>query len=179
MTDAQLIRMAEEAGFAGAAIVPTADIVFDPAFRPYCEENLCGKYGVNYSCPPACGTPEEMKQRILAHSKALVLMTMWEVKDYADTPALSKGKNSHNSASVALARKLRKEGCPGLLVGSGGCGLCKPCALEAGKPCNFPEDAFSCMSAYCIFVKKLADSCGLEYDPGEGLVTFFGMYAFD
>jgi hypothetical protein len=31
------------------------------------------------------------------------------------------------------------------------------------------------MSAYCIFVKKLCDSCGLEYDCGNGLLGFFGM----
>ena len=37
--------------FSAAAVVDTADIVFDPSFRPYCEENLCGQYGANYSCP--------------------------------------------------------------------------------------------------------------------------------
>ena len=73
MTDSEIIRLATAEGFAAAAIVDTRQIVFDPAFRPYCEENLCGQYGANYSCPPDCGTPEEMKQRILAHRKALVL----------------------------------------------------------------------------------------------------------
>jgi hypothetical protein len=35
------------------------------------------------------------------------------------------------------------------------------------------------MSAYCVFVKKLADHCGMEYDCGEGLLGLFGMYVFD
>lgn len=61
MTQAQMIQFALEEGFANAAIVDTKDIVFDPSFRPYCEENLCGQYNANYSCPPTCGTPEEMK----------------------------------------------------------------------------------------------------------------------
>jgi hypothetical protein len=34
------------------------------------------------------------------------------------------------------------------------------------------------MSAYCVFVKKLADRCGMEYDCGEGLLGLFGMYVF-
>ena len=29
-----------------------------------------------------------------------------------------------------------------------------------------------------LIVKKLADACGLEYTPGDGLTAFFGMYVF-
>ena len=64
MTDDQMIQLAYGEGFAAAAVTDTDKIVFDPAFRPYCAENLCGQYGVNHSCPPDCGTPEEMKARV-------------------------------------------------------------------------------------------------------------------
>ena len=60
----ELPELAMEMGFAAAALIETKDIEFIPAFRPLCEENLCGKYGVNYACPPDCGTVEEMKARI-------------------------------------------------------------------------------------------------------------------
>ena len=56
----QLLDIALEMGFANAALIDTKDIVFNPAFRPLCEENLCGKYGVNYACPPDCGTTEQI-----------------------------------------------------------------------------------------------------------------------
>ena len=179
MTDQQLIQYAVEEGFAAAAIVNTADIPFDPSFRPYCEENLCGQYGVNYACPPDCGSVEQMKQRILSHKKALVLQTIWEISDYTDKPAIKAAKGSHNGATIRLAKRIRKEGCQGFLVGASGCALCSPCAIVEGKPCNFPEFQYSCMSAYCIFVKKLTDKCGIEYDCGDGLLAFFGMYVFD
>ena len=58
MTYEQIIQYAIDEGFAAAEIVDTHEIVFDPSFRPYCEENLCGQYGANYSCPPDCGSPE-------------------------------------------------------------------------------------------------------------------------
>lgn len=179
MTQEQIIAMAVAEGFSAAQIVDTRDIVFDPTFRPYCEENLCGQYGVNYSCPPTCGTPEEMKQRILTHKKALVLQTIWEISDYSDGTQIKPAKVGHNAAQIRLVKKLRARGCDGLIVGASGCALCKPCALPKGLPCAFPEFQYSCMSAYCIFVKKLADVCGMEYDCGEGLLAFFGMYAFD
>ena len=174
-----MIRYAIEEGFSAAEIMDTKDIVFDPTFRSYCQENLCGQYGVNYSCPPDCGSPEEMKQKILAHKKALVLQTIWEISDYSDMTQIKPAKTSHNAAQVRLVKRLRAEGCNGLIVGASGCALCSPCKHALGEPCSFPEYQFSCMSAYCIFVKKMTDKCGIEYDCGDGLLAFFGMYAFD
>ena len=54
-----------------------------------------------------------------------------------------------------------------------------PCTRKNSEPCRFPDLKYSCMSAYCIFVKKLADLCGMEYTCGDGLIAFFGMYVFD
>lgn len=179
MTEETMIQYAVDEGFATAAVIDTSEITFDPSFRPFCEENLCGKYGVNYSCPPDCGSPEEMKQRILAHKKALVLQTIWEIADYSDAPAIKEAKSIHNTAAIRLMKRLRAEGCDGFMVGASGCSLCNPCAITKGEPCRFPDLRYSCMSAYCIFVKKLADKCGMEYDCGPGLLAFFGMYVFD
>ncbi len=175
----KLIQYAFEEGFSDAAIVNTQEIIFDPSFRLYCEENLCGQYGVNYSCPPDCGAPEAMKQRILSHKKALVLQTIWQVTDVSDMAVIKPAKAHHNSAQIRLMKNLRAEGYNGFLVGASGCALCSPCSRTLGMPCQFPDLQYSCMSAYCIFVKKLADKCGMEYDCGEGLLAFFGMYVFD
>lgn len=179
MDHEQIIHLAVEEGFSAAAITATSEITFDPSFRPYCEENICGQYGVNYACPPDCGSPEEMKARILSHRYALVLQTIWEISDYSDLPAIRQAKGSHNASQIRLVKQLRREGCQGRIVGVSGCSLCSPCAITAGEPCRFPDYQFSCMSAYCIFVKKLADTCQMEYDCGDGLLAFFSMYAFD
>lgn len=179
MEDSDLIKCAVEEGFAGAEVIDTDKIVFDPSFRPYCEENLCGQYDANYTCPPICGSPEEMKQKILSHKKALVLQTIWEIRDYFDNAAIKAGKKHHNLSSQKLMKQFRREGCDGFMVGASGCSLCSPCRIQLGEECSFPDLRYSCMSAYCIFVKKLADACNMEYSPGDGLISFFGMYVFD
>lgn len=179
MTHDEILQLAYDEGFSAAAIISTDKIIFDPMFRPYCEENLCGQYAANYSCPPDCGSPEEMKQRILRHKHALVLQTICQVADYADAPAIKQGKKAHNAAQIRLIQKLRQDGHPGLMVGASGCALCAPCNHTKGLPCAYPELKYSCMSAYCIFVKKLTDECQMEYDCGEGLLALFGLYAFD
>ena len=102
MTDQQLIDLAAKEGFCAAAVVETAQIPFDFSFRPYCEENLCGQYGVNHSCPPLCGSCEEMHERILKKARALVLQTVWEISDYSDAAAIKEAKGIHNRTSIAL-----------------------------------------------------------------------------
>ena len=179
MTEETIIQYAIEEGFVDAAIINTSEITFDPSFRPYCEENLCGQYGVNYTCPPSCGTPEEMKQRILNHKKTLVLQTIWEISDYTDKAAIKHAKNEHNAAAIRLVKRLRAEQYDGLIVGASGCALCSPCAITENKPCRFPDFAFSCMSAYCIFVRLLTEKCHMTYTCEDGLLAFFGMYVFD
>ena len=179
MTKEELLTLAAAEGFAAAAVVDTAEIPFDFSFRPYCEENLCGKYGANYSCPPDCGSCGEMRQRVMEKHTALVLQTIWEISDYSDAAAIKHAKSFHNNASLSLAEKLRSAGVPGFVVGASGCALCDTCAIVDGGPCRFPDKMYSCMSAYCIYVKKLCDTCGLEYDCGPGLLGFFGMYVCD
>ena len=173
------IKYALEEGVYKAAIVDTNAIVFDPSFRPYCEENLCGQYNANYTCPPICGSPEEMKNRILKYEKVLVLQSVWEISDYSDKPAIKHAKTEHNAATIRLVKRLREEGRNGVIVGSSGCALCSPCAINDGKPCRFPELAFSCMSAYCIYVKHLAEMCEMTYTCEQGKLALFGMYAFE
>ncbi len=179
MTDEHLVQCAVDEGFAAAVVIDTADIVFDPSFRPFCEENLCGQYGVNYSCPPDCGSPEYMKQKVLSHKKALVLQTIWDIEDYSDTSAIKQAKGAHNASAIRLMKQARAEACDGFLVGASGCSLCKPCAITQAKPCRFPDLQYSCMSAYCVFVKKLADRCEMDYDCGPRQLSFFGMYIYD
>ena len=176
MDDKKLIDLALSIGFADAAVIDTKELVFIPAFRTLCEENQCGKYGANYACPPDCGTIEEMKQRVLRWQKALVMQTMWDIEDPLDSIQINPAKTQHNQMTRRLIDKI---GEPGLMIGASGCSLCTPCALTKGEPCRFPKLQYSCMSAYCIFVKDMTDRCHMDYDCAPGITTFFSMYCYD
>lgn len=166
---------AAELGFSAAAWVDTKDIPFEPAFLQCCEENLCGKYGANYACPPACGTPYEMIGRIRAGSRALVLQTLWEIDNPMDGTKTKPAKREHNRMERALLAEMQEVHPETFMVASSCCDLCLRCAMVDGKPCLIPEKKFSCMSAYCVFVRKLAELCGMDYDCGRGLIAFFGL----
>ena len=179
MTDCEIITLAIAEDFKQAEIIDTNKIVFDAAFRPYCEENLCGQYGANYSCPPDCGTPEQMKQKVLSHKKALVVSTEWEIENFSQTDQLKEAKTLHNAAMIRLIKKLKADGHDGFMVGASSCTLCKTCKLASGEPCEHPDMMYSCMAAYCIWVKKLAEDCNMNYEYKNKILPFFGMYVFD
>lgn len=177
MTDKELLQLAKEEGF--IAVMTTPDqIPVDPKFRVFCEENRCGKYNANYSCPPDCGTPEELHQNILAEDKVMVLQTLWDIAGYEDTQTIVNAKKSHNAAALRLMEKIRKNGYAGFCSGYNGCPLCTPCKRTENLPCVHPDLKISCMSAYCIDVAELAKRCNLAFAWSADRLHLFGMVAF-
>ena len=178
MSSEELVALALEKGFANAALVETKDIPFVPGFRICCEDNSCGKFDANYSCPPDCGSPKAMEEKAKSHRYALLLQTMWDIDDAQDNAAIKDAKGKHNRMIAQLIAELQPLS-RGIRVGASGCDLCKTCAKLEGQPCRFPAQQFSCMSAYCIYVERFVEDHGMEYDSGPGIVNFFGMYLFD
>ena len=173
-----LIQQAIDLGFAAADLIETGEIPFQPEFRICCEDNMCGMYGVNYACPPDCGTTDEMREAVLAKKQAMVFQTIWEIPDLDDKQLIKKDKLTHNAMVRKWMEGLSEEMSGGFMIAASGCSVCPVCSIVDGKPCRFPELKASCMSAYCIYVAKLCEKLGWEYDYGPGLVAFFGMYVF-
>ena len=177
MQEYEIIKLAEAMGFT-AAYIDTADVVQDPSFRKFCEDNLCGKYNANYACPPDCGTVDEVQQRLKAGKRALVLQSIWDIGSYDNKDEIQKSKKTHNAAILRFTETLRQAGHKGFCLGYGGCPLCDPCKRVNNEPCAHPEQKISCMSAYCIDVAKLAEKCGLEFAWVPEKLFLFGMYIF-
>lgn len=174
MNDVELVAVARALGFE-AAVITASEIPVDAKFRPFCEENRCGQYNANYSCPPTCGTVEQMHEKLLKGSKALVLKTEWPIESYQDSAAIRRGKVEHNQAMLRLNARLKEQGNGGLCVGGSCCSLCEPCRMPSGEPCEHPELRFSCMSAYCVDVAALAKRCGMELAWDTKKLSVYGM----
>ncbi|MCI7138979.1 MAG: DUF2284 domain-containing protein [Oscillospiraceae bacterium] len=172
-------KIAEQAAKYGftAVWVPVSEIPVNSEYLKYCEENRCGNYNANHACPPDCGTPEEMRQKLLSASEALVLQSLWEVPGYG-TPEVLSSKAEHGAAIRRFRDDLRRDGFDVFAVGYGACSLCKPCKRKNGEPCAFPDLRVSCMSAYCVDVAKLAKRCALPFDWNPKKLYLFGMILF-
>lgn len=176
MTDQEIFQMADQAGFTHAAVIPADRLEFDPGLRKYCEENLCGNYGKNYSCPPFCGTPAEMRARTEKYKRAWIFQTIGDVGSWENQNSIKEVRDFHNRSSRSLIGSLREKGMKGLAMLAGPCAACEVCMGFNGKPCCHPEEVPSCISAYCMKAEKMAEDAGLEYWCGEGKVAFFSLY---
>lgn len=176
MTDEALLALAEAEGFHAAMIAPR-DIPVNPDFRMFCAENRCGKYGANYSCPPDCGTPEEMHANILAQDRTMIIQTIWPISGFEDRESIQAAKKYHNAGALRILDQVRKAGYQGFAAGYNGCPLCDPCKAVLGQFCAFPDKRISCLSAYCVDVAKLAQICGLPFAWSQDKLHLFGMIA--
>lgn len=177
MTDKELLKLAESEGFTSSIISPE-QVPVNPKFRTYCEENICGRYGANYSCPPDCGSVEDLHKNILSEEKIMVVQTIWAINGYTDKSVLQNARDTHNTMTLRLKSKLEQLGYFGFCSGYNGCPLCSPCKRIENLPCAHPDMRISCMSAYCIDVAELAKRCSLEFAWSDSKLYLFGMIAF-
>lgn len=177
MTDMELLELAKKEGFS-AVLIPPEKVPVDGKFRAYCEENLCGQYNANYSCPPDCGGVEDLHRKLLEQHKILVLQTIHDIGSYENKPAVNHARESHNGAVLRLMEKMKEQGYSGFCSGYNGCTLCDPCMRKQNLPCSAPDKRISCMSAYCVDAAILAQICNFEFDWNPKRLYLFGMIAF-
>lgn len=170
-----ILNQAAAVGFDAVAVVSTNQIPFDATLLKYCQENLCGRYGVNYSCPPYCGTPEQMKEKVLACKKAVVVQSVFEGVNFDDKQAVQSCKALHGSRLCQLLYVVKQCGNDAFVIGATGCERCSPCGVETGSCCPHQEQIFSCTSAYCIDVAKLLQVCNLAYEWVQGKLYLCGL----
>jgi len=175
MTDFDILCLAKDCGFDACALLPAEKIEFDFSFRAFCEDNRCGKWGKSHSCPPLCPSPEKMREKALAYTRALVLCTLAKVENPSDTFSTKSAQKRHNDLTLRLLEKLQDGGISALPIGSGECTLCPTCAAEKGEKCRHPQKRLSSTSAYCINVEKLAKACALPYRCENSALPLFGL----
>ena len=135
-----------------------------------CEENLCGKYGTNWACPP--GFDEHMDTLSRDYDSA-ILMSRTFPCDPKDRETV-EGFNSLMKAAMRRAiTALRGAGfsCRGLA--DGGCDLCAECAYP--EPCRHPDLLLPSISVVgndmSSYLATVGERFGLRDDAGQ----FYGV----
>lgn len=156
------IEIAKELGFSDAAYMKVSDLVVVPEYRKYCEENLCGCYGVLEACPPKCGTVDEMVNRMRVYKNVLILQTEVTPADMNDAMEHKKAKSHHNVLTEQMIEYMHQDGIDDILM------------MGAG-----PWKTSSCMSAYCIDAQKMADNVGMKCWANDGKARYFSLLLFE
>ena len=155
------VQLAKDFGFTDAALLPVADLVVVPAYRRFCEENLCGNYDVLPVCPPMSGTVEEMTANMRRYQTALVLTIETTPNCYTDKDEQKAAKRAQNILTEQLMDQMRADGQTDLLM------------MGAG-----PWKTASCMSAYCVDAQKMADAVHMKCWENDGKIRYFSLILF-
>jgi predicted metal-binding protein len=152
------VEIAKQMGFSNAAFIKVSDLVVVPEYRKYCEENLCGCYGVSEACPPKSGSVEEMVNTMQAYKCALILQTVVTQVDMNDAAEHKRAKQQHNVLTEQMMECMHQDGIEDILM------------MGAG-----PWKTNSCMSAYCVDAQKMADAVGMKCWEKDGKARYFSL----
>lgn len=166
----QWIQAALDAGFTAAAELDVATLIPMDSVRDMCAADKCRAYGRNWTCPPACGTLDECAQRMKRYQHGLLLQTTGQLSRAIDSKAYMRTQQLHSESLRRFSRRLREVFPEALCLGAGGCQVCKSCAYP--EPCRFPEEAYSSMEGYGLFVTQICRDNGLPYYYGEKTITY-------
>ena len=170
----ELAAMAAEVGFTHSAPLDVATLELKDEVRAMCSANTCRAYGKNWSCPPACGELEDLRQKFAQYSRGILVQTVGEVEDSLDFEGMMEAEAAHKEHFAALHEKLL-ETWPGLLaLGAGTCTRCKECTYP-DAPCRFPDRMYPCVESHGILVTDLAEKRGIDFLAGGNIVTWFSL----
>lgn len=174
-----MIAKALELGACKAAVIPTAQLRLDAAFRSMCESNACGNYGKCWMCPPDVGDIEALMEQIRDFEYALVYQTVTALEDSYDFEGMMAAAQSHAHLIRSVMDTFANDGHARTLhLGVGGCHLCPTCAKQEGTPCRHPDYAVASLETYGIDVSAMAAAAGMKYINGADTVTYFGAMLF-
>jgi len=160
------------------AIVSSNSLVFSSEMFDYCKKNSCGKYNKSWTCPPACESIEEQKEKILLYKNVLIFTTKHNLEDSFDYDGMTRGRELHSLLTAEIKNKLNDAP----VFGSGSCPVCKDkdgnnvCAYP--NPCQYPEKKIGSIEAAGINVTELSKAAGINYNNGKNTVTYFSMVSF-
>ncbi len=168
-----VLKIAAEIGFSHAGPLEMRALVFRPEVRQMCEDNRCGNYGRTWTCPPGCGTIEQITERAARYSCGVILQSTGELEDAFDAETMQETGRMQGERFDAIMPRVRALFPDCLPMGAGGCSRCRPCSYP-DEPCRFPDLAFPSMEAYGLVVSDVCKASGIPYYYGPGTITYTG-----
>ena len=167
------VKLALQLGAHKAARIATEQLCFSEDFLAACEQNYCGRYGKNYTCPPHVGEIGALIEKIRRRETAVIWQTVHELEDSYDYEGMRRGQEMHHKITREIARQARALVPDVLALCPGGCFLCDDCAVNTDEPCRCPGEAISSLEAHGIDVAQIERVSELKYVNGVNTVTYF------
>lgn len=171
MTLESLLELAEQAEFSHYGPLNVAALEFRPEVREMCAVDKCRSYGRSWTCPPHCGTLEEMAARAQGYPMGILVQSTAELEDDFDIETMMDTERVHKERFVRLCEAVRGQTARCLPMAAGTCTICAQCTCP-DAPCRFPDRAIPSMEACGLVVSQVCESSGLPYYYGPQTLTY-------
>lgn len=173
-----LLALARQIGFSQTAPINMQALEVREAVREMCASDRCHSYGRSWSCPPACGTLEQCRDRIGKYGRGILVQTTGRLEDDFDLEGLGVTQHKHKKSFDTLTRQVRMLYPDCLPLTAGACTLCRRCTYP-NRVCRFPQKRFFSMEAFGLLVSDVCIESGLAYYYGPKTITYTSCILLD
>ena len=158
------------------AFITTDELLFSDRVRYICAHE-CPMYNTTWACPPAVGTVDECRRRVLRFREGLMISTITEVSDIANIEETLATRADHEEITREILEIVRTRAEDTLTLSTEACAHCRRCAYPHA-PCRHPDRMFPCVESHGILVTDLAERHGIDFLAGNNLVTWFSLILY-
>lgn len=177
MTISDILVSANKLGFSHTGELNTSAMRFLPEVRDMCASDRCHSYGKSWTCPPHCGTLEEISAKAAAYSHGILVQSTGLMEDDFDLECMMETEQLQKSRFFALVQQLWDHNLNVLPLSSGACTVCKICTCP-DNPCRFPDKAIPSMEACGLVVSDICKQSELPYYYGPKTMTYTSCILF-
>ena len=158
----------------GYFFIDPNELEFSDRIRWICEHE-CPMCGRTWACPPAVGTVQKCKDKVLSHKNCLMIATIVEVRDITDIDETLATRPEHEAITNEVRDLMRDQGVDPYILSTEACAICERCAYLDGLPCRHPERMHPCVESHGIHVIPVLENNGIEFQFGANVVTWISL----
>jgi len=158
------------------AFIRTDELEFSERVRYICRTE-CPMYNTTWACPPAVGTLEECRERVMRFEEGLLIATITEVSDIANIQETLETRAPHEEITRQVLQIVQEQSDETLALSTEACANCAHCTWP-DAPCRHPDRMFPCVESHCILVTDLAEKHGIDFMAGGNIVTWFSLILY-
>jgi len=171
----ELAKTAKENGFTHYAELDIDTLEFMQEIRDMCNPEQCRNYNKSWSCPPACASLQEMRERVKNYNIGILVQTVGDLEDSMDWDGIMEAGARHKENFGKMREALRKKHQKLLAMGAGECKICETCTYPV-NPCRHPDKMEVSMEASGLFVSKVCTDNNLKYNYGQEKIAFTSCF---
>lgn len=157
----------------GYFFLKSRELVFTSRVRYICSHE-CAMYGKTWACPPAVGSVEACREKCLQYPDFLLICTVTEVADISDIQSSLDTREAHEEITRQVEALVKAQGCETYTLSTEACAICDRCAYPEA-PCRHPDRMHPCIESHGILLTQTAEECGVPFQYGDNVVTWFSM----